>query len=237
VFKKTVFLSMVLLLTGCSNITVLDPKSATGKEQAFLIWLSLAIMSVVILVVFILFTWFVIKYRSTEKNHDSLPIDVKGNLKLELTYTIIPCLLLIVLAVPTVQITMDQSPSTEAKEEQDGVHINVVAKQFEWAFEHSNGKKVKDELVIPEEETIIFHLHSEDVIHSFWVPELAGKVDVFPNKELTYIIHDAEKGTYDGKCAEFCGIQHTNMVFNVKVVDQESYDTYLDEDASEGGEQ
>jgi cytochrome c oxidase subunit 2 len=216
-------------MAGCSNITVLDPKSATGKEQAYLIWLSLVIMSIVILVVFVLFTYFVIKYRHTNMRPGILPEDVNGNLKLELSYTIIPFLLLVVLAIPTVKITMEQSPSTEAAIEQDGVPIEVTAKQFEWAFEHENDKQEKDILIVPEEEDINLHLRSNDVIHSFWVPELAGKVDVFPNKELTYVIRDAEQGTYEGKCAEFCGIQHTNMIFTVKVVSKEEYEGYLKE--------
>src|SRR5699024_4478565 len=105
--------------------------------------------------------------------------------------------------------------------------IDVTAKQFEWNFEHENDKEVTDELIVPEQEPIVLHLQSADVIHSFWVPELAGKVDVFPNKELTYVIEKPEKGTYKGKCAEFSCIQHTDNIYNVKVVSEENYDEYL----------
>src|SRR5699024_12350180 len=106
--KVSLFL-FSLLLVGCSNITVLDPKSETGKDQAYLIWFSLALMSIVILVVFILFTWFIIRYRYTKERQNVIPKDMKGNLKLELTYTILPILLLIVLAVPTIKVTMHRS--------------------------------------------------------------------------------------------------------------------------------
>lgn len=227
--KSFALLGFIWFLSGCSNITVLDSNSATGKDQAYLIWLGIAVMSMVILVVFSLFTIFVIKYRTTREREHILPEDVAGNRKLELTYTIIPFILLLILAVPTVKITLEQSPSGKALSEQAGIHINVQAKQFEWAFEHENGKKVVDELIIPEGETLIFHLTSTDVIHSFWIPELAGKVDVMPHKELTYVIQDAEVGTYDGKCAEFCGIQHANMTFTVNVVSLEDYETYINE--------
>src|SRR5699024_4679029 len=88
-----------------------------GKDQAYLIWFSLALMSIVILVVFILFTWFIIRYRYTKERQNVIPKDEKGNLKLELTYTILPILLLIVLSVPTIKITMHQSPSTDAAQE------------------------------------------------------------------------------------------------------------------------
>lgn len=228
--KKMSLFLFSFLLVGCSNITVLDPKSTTGKDQAYLIWFSLAIMSIVILVVFVLFTHFVIKYRLTKDRQDVLPTDVKGNKKLELTYTIIPIILLIILAIPTVRITLDQSPNSEAAQNQDGVNIDVTARQFEWKFTHDNNKQVTDELVIPEGEPIVLHLQSEDVIHSFWVPELAGKVDVIPGQEITYVIEDPETGTYEGKCAEFCGVQHTNMTFTVKVVSDGNYEDYLDSD-------
>lgn len=218
---------MCFLLAGCSNITVLNPKSATGKEQTYLIWLGLAVMSIVILVVFVLFTYFVIKYRYKSSHHNFLPKDIKGNLKLELTYTIIPVILLIILAVPTVKITMDHSPSTEALKGTEGTHIGVTARQYEWEFEYENEEKVTDILVVPEGESIILHLISEDVVHSFWVPELAGKVDLYPNKELTYEIKEPEEGTYQGKCAEFCGPQHVNMTFTVKVVSEGEYEDYL----------
>lgn len=228
--KKMSLFLFSFLLVGCNNITVLDPKSTTGKDQAYLIWFSLAIMSIVILVVFVLFTHFVIKYRLTKARQDVLPTDVKGNKKLELTYTIIPIILLIILAIPTVRITLDQSPNSEAAQNQDGVNIDVTARQFEWKFTHDNNKQVTDELVIPEGEPIVLHLQSEDVIHSFWVPELAGKVDVIPGQEITYVIEDPETGTYEGKCAEFCGVQHTNMTFTVKVVSDSNYKDYLDSD-------
>lgn len=223
------FFMAVFCLSGCQQITVLNPKSSTGKDQAYLIWFSLGIMSLVLIVVFILFFYFVYKYRYTTKRKDYKPIDVEGNMKLEMTYTIIPIILLIILAVPTVKITLDQSPDILASQppEDDTVKIDVTAKQFEWQFEYENGEKVTDKLKLPEGQDIEFNLKSEDVIHSFWVPELAGKVDVFPHKVLTYIIRDVEKGSYRGKCAEFCGIQHTNMTFDVDVISQDDYDDYV----------
>src|SRR5699024_11746122 len=109
----------------------------------------LCIIFIVILFVFILFTCCIIRYRYTKERQNVIPKDVKCNLKLELTYTILPILLLIVLAVPTIKITMHQSPSTEAAQEK-GTQIDVTAKQFEWNFEHENDKEVTDELIVPE---------------------------------------------------------------------------------------
>lgn len=226
--KKYLIYLSTLLLAGCSNITVLDTKSTTGQEQATLIWYSLAIMAIVLIVVFSLFIRFVIKYRYTKERKDFIPKDVEGNLPLELTWTIIPIILLAVLAVPTVKTTLDHSPKAETDADEDGVHIYVTGQQFTWTFEHENGKTAHDHLVIPEGEKIVFHLESNDVIHSFWIPELAGKVDVMPQKVVTYNIKNAEIGEYAGKCAEYCGVQHANMVFDTKVVSQEDYEEYVE---------
>lgn len=229
--KYLIYLSTILLtiLAGCSNITVLDTKSTTGQEQGALIWYSLAIMAIVLIVVFSLFFRFVIKYRYTKEKKDFIPKDVEGNLALELTWTIIPIILLAILAIPTVKTTLDHSPKAEEDADLDGVHVYVTAEQFTWRFEHETGRTAQDHLVIPEGEKITFHLESNDVIHSFWIPELAGKVDVMPHKVITYKIKNAEIGEYAGKCAEYCGAQHTNMVFDVKVVSEEDYEEYVEE--------
>lgn len=226
--KRLWFIPAILLLSGC-NITILNPKSVTGEEQAFLIRLSLLIMSVVVVVVFILLIWFVYKYRKSNLSDGYVPTDVLGNKKLEATWTLIPIMLLAILAVPTIAITYYQSPVSDSAAQKEGVHVEVVAEQFQWTFIHENDKEEQDELVIPEGESIIFHLYSKDVIHSFWIPELSGKVDVMPHKELIYEIKEPEIGTYAGKCAEYCGIQHANMRFDAKVVSKEDYEKYLEE--------
>ena len=133
-----------------------------------------------------------------------------------------------VLAVPTISITYDQSAvlsSSEIKEE--AVHVNVTAEQFFWTFEYENGKETMNKLVIPAGKKIVFHLKSKDVIHSFWIPELAGKTDVMPGRELNYEIVNAKEGTYEGKCAEFCGVLHTKMQFTTEVVSTSEYQEWL----------
>ncbi|MFD2629298.1 cytochrome c oxidase subunit II [Oceanobacillus kapialis] len=226
--KKLFVLPLFLLLTGC-NIAVLDSQSDTADDQAFLILYSLALMLVVVLIVSILFIRFVFKYRYTDERKDNIPPDVKGNKWLETAWVVGPLLLLAILAVPTIMITYDQSAVLSSESENEGVPIQVTARQYEWTFEHANGKTEQNRLVIPEGETIQLHLHSEDIIHSFWVPKLGGKVDVMPDRELVYEIQNPRIGTYDGKCAEYCGVGHTSMRFVAEVVSQEEYENYLNE--------
>ncbi|WP_198029966.1 cytochrome c oxidase subunit II [Oceanobacillus manasiensis] len=226
--RRLLIMPLFFLLTGC-NIAVLDSRSDTAEDQAFLILFSFALMLLVVLVVCVLFVWFVFKYRYTDEKKHDIPPDVKGNKWLETAWIIGPLLLLAVLAVPTIMMTYDQSPVLSSESEKDGVPVYVTARQFNWTFEHENGKTENNRLVIPEGGSIIFHLSSEDIIHSFWVPRLGGKVDVMPDRELVYEIKNPQVGTYDGKCAEYCGIEHTSMVFEVEVVTAEEYDRYLND--------
>src|SRR5699024_9307889 len=110
VLMKRIWFIPVVLLLSCCNITILNPKSATGEDQAFLIRLSLIIMSVVVVTVFVLLVWFINKYRKSNLEEGYIPSDVSGNKKLETTWTLIPIMLLAILAVPTIGITYYQSP-------------------------------------------------------------------------------------------------------------------------------
>lgn len=227
--KKWILIISLMFLVGCEKIAVLNPKSETAKEQAFLIWLSLAVMALVLATVFILFARFVWKYRASNQPTEGYPEDVHGNKKLEITWIVIPIILLVILAIPTVMITYSQSPTAQDKIREKGTHINVTAEQFAWHFEYENDEEETGKLVIPSGEDVIFHLKSKDVIHSFWVPPLGGKVDVMPDKTLTYKIKKPEEGTYLGKCAEYCGTAHADMTFKVEVVNQETYENHIQE--------
>jgi cytochrome c oxidase subunit II len=155
---------------------------------------------------------------------DMNPKQVHGNSALEIGWTIVPALILAVVAVPTVRTIFDlsQSPGPNA------VQVKVVGKQWWWQFETlSSTKKVQavgaDELVIPTGRTVNVELTACDaslpdecnVIHSFWVPELAGKQDVVPGRHQRLTIEADKPGVFNGQCAEYCGLSHANMRFKV----------------------
>ncbi|WLV24257.1 cytochrome c oxidase subunit II [Aciduricibacillus chroicocephali] len=235
--KKWIIAVFFIFLTGCSHIRVLNPQSDTGKDQAFLIWLSLAIMLFVLVIVFILWGRFVWKYReSKQKNNPNLPTDITENKLYETIWTVGPILLLVALAIPTISITYGQSPVTSADKTKShvdphskGTHIKVTGERFIWTFEHKGGKKETGVLVMPANTKVYFHLHSKDVIHSFWIPEIAGKSDVMPHTKLIYEVKNAKPGEYEGKCAEFCGVEHAKMRFTVKVIPKKEYEKYIKE--------
>ncbi|UOQ95040.1 cytochrome c oxidase subunit II [Halobacillus shinanisalinarum] len=227
--KKVFLLLTLVLLSGC-NLRVLDPASDSAEKITDLIYLSFAIMMLVLAVVFVLFVFFIRKYKERSETSVYIPKEKKENKWLEVTWTVIPFLLLAILAVPTVKATYDitskmsgpgQSVSKEAR------IIDVEAKQFRWEFTYENGKTTLNELVLPKDQKVTFHLTSTDVIHSFWIPSLAGKVDVRPNKENRLSFVPRVTGDFQGKCAEFCGTGHANMRFETKVVTQEEFENWL----------
>ncbi|MFG6119396.1 cytochrome c oxidase subunit II [Thalassobacillus sp. B23F22_16] len=224
--KKLAMVAVLLILSGC-NLRVLDPKSQTASDQAFLIYLSFGIMMFVVLVVAVLFIGFTWKYRETEKKRNDVPKHEEGNRTLEIIWTVLPIILLIGLAVPTVMITYDVSNIGASSEET--MHVNVVAEQYRWTFEYENGKETHKNLVLPVDQEVVLHLTSKDVIHSFWVPNLGGKMDMIPGEENQMKITPSEEGTYQGKCAEYCGTLHTDMRFETEVVDQEEFQQWLEE--------
>jgi cytochrome c oxidase subunit II len=155
---------------------------------------------------------------------DMNPKQVHGNTPLEIGWTIVPALILAVVAVPTIRTIFDlaQNPGPNA------VQVKVVGKQWWWQFETLNkAKKVQaigaDELVIPTGRKVNVDLTACDaslpdecnVIHSFWVPELAGKQDVVPGRHQRLTIEADEPGVFNGQCAEYCGLSHANMRFKV----------------------
>jgi cytochrome c oxidase subunit II len=115
-------------------------------------------------------------------------------------------------------------------EPEDPVRVEVTGHQFWWEVRYPDaGVVTANEIRIPARRPVEVRLDSADVIHSFWVPELQGKVDLVPGKVNRLFIDAAEPGTYRGRCAEFCGLQHALMGFEVVASDPEEFDRWLEE--------
>lgn len=221
---------MMLFLTGCNvdSHGALDPKGPVAAKQLELILLSLGIMIGVLVVVFVLFFLVVYRFRRRPGN-DGIPEQIEGNHKLEATWTIIPIVLLIVMAIPTVMITFELEEEAQATE--GATIIKVVGKQFWWEFTYpEEGIVTAQDVYIPAGEKIVFELTSTDVQHSFWVPDLAGKLDTnVGGKNINYLYLEAdEPGVYKGKCAELCGQGHALMDFKVVALERSEYDAWVE---------
>ena len=175
-----------------------------------------------------LMIWAAIAYRRRHKN--DVPEQTKYNLPIEILYTIVPLIMILGLFWFTAR---DQSEILALKNDQDQT-VNVVGYRWNWGFNYIDAgayavgtPNLPAELVLPVNEKIRFELTSPDVIHSFWVPAFLFKMDVIPGKTNAFELTPDKIGTYAGKCAELCGVDHSRMIFTVRVVERAEFDKYI----------
>ncbi|MBM2811708.1 MAG: cytochrome c oxidase, subunit [Chloroflexi bacterium] len=158
----------------------------------------------------------VVRFR--RRASDELPNQVHGNTRLEVAWTVIPSIVLLIIAIPTISaIFYSDAPPASA---QNVLKVTVIGHQWWWEFHYPDlGVSTANELHLPAGRTASFELKSADVIHSFWVPRMGGKVDVVPTRaNHMWFTPDANAvGVYPGQCVEFCGIQHANMRLDLVV--------------------
>jgi len=228
-----------MLLTGCGVVTpqnTFAPEGEVADKQRDLFNLVLWPAVAVLVLVEGLLVIAVMRFRR-KKDDEPLPRQVHGNARLELAWTIAPAVLLLVIAVPTVVAIVDLGRAPAA----DALRVDVTGRQWIWQFEYpefkdAQGKalSVFNELHIPVGREIGAYLHSADVIHSFWVPRLAGKLDVIPGRENRMWFNAKEPGTYSGQCAEFCGLGHAGMRLTVVAETEEEFNAWVQQQLKGG---
>ncbi|MGO2936691.1 MAG: aa3-type cytochrome oxidase subunit II [Glutamicibacter arilaitensis] len=238
-----------LLLTGCSaeakrgwlpNVER-DTTNHTGAIQDFWVnsWIAVIVIGVL---TWGLMLWCVIAYRR-RKNDTGYPRQLSYNLPLEIFYTAIP--LVLVLVFFSFNNNLEKQINTPVDSE---VVVDVRAKQWSWDFNYSyqgtekyyageqahlntdGSEGVREELptlYLPAGKSVTLKLNSRDVIHSFWVPAFLQKLDMIPGKTNYIYLTPQVEGSYDGKCAELCGEYHSEMLFNVEVVNESEFKAQL----------
>jgi len=221
------FTMLTLFLAGCGkeNLTALDPKGYGAESSMDLIILTTIIMIVVFIVVMVIYVIALVRFRKKKGQKDFIPKQVEGNHTLETIWTVIPIILVLVIAVPTVIATFDLADESNASEH---INIDVTGNQYWWHFSYAGDEIVtSQDLYIPTGEKVYLNMQSSDVIHSFWVPSISGKMDVNPENVNTMYIEAHEEGVYWGKCAELCGPSHSLMDFKVVAVSPEEYEQWV----------
>ena len=177
-----------------------------------------------------LMLWAAIAYRRRHK--DQVPEQTTYNMPLELLYTVVPLIMILGLFWFTAR---DQSELLTMENDQVQT-VNVVAYRWNWGFNYLDedvytvGTPAQNAvLVLPVNEKVRFELTSPDVIHSFWVPDFLFKMDVIPGKTNAFELTPDKIGTYVGRCAELCGVEHSQMLFSVKVVERAEFDAYVEQ--------
>ncbi|HEY1280940.1 MAG TPA: cytochrome c oxidase subunit II [Acidimicrobiales bacterium] len=204
--RRAVLAAGLLLLAGCASApSALDPQSPQARDIGGLWWLMFVLAVVVWLVVTSLIVFAVVRRRRGDSSgrHDQPFILIGGS---------ITVMILAVVAVYTVRTTTALASRPAA------LTIHVAGEDWWWRVTYpSLGISTANEIHVPIDQTVNVTLTSDNVIHSFWVPQLAGKVDVIPGQTNHLSFLPERAGTYRGQCAEFCGIQHARMAFTVVV--------------------
>jgi cytochrome c oxidase subunit II len=239
--KRWVGLAVVvgagLLLAACSadnnGQNSLKPKGPAAQKIDNLftpIFFVSVVVGVLVLGAVVVFA-LLFRYRAGKNEN---PKQIHGSTPLEIGWTIVPALILAVVAVPTIITIFDLHKEPTG----DVLNVTVVGKQWWWEFEYPKEKVVTaNELVIPAGRTVRVNLQACDeslpnkcnVIHSFWVPELNGKTDVVPGHNNFTTIKADKTGTYLGQCAEYCGLSHANMRFRVIAKEPSEFDRWIGE--------
>jgi cytochrome c oxidase subunit 2 len=196
------------ILAACSStdnpLTTFSPKSDVAHSIQDLYMIIFWAATAVFIIVESLLLYAVIKFR--RRPNDGIPKQVHGNTALELTWTIIPALILVAIAIPTwiTIFEIDDVPD-------DAYMIEIVGHQWWWEATYPDGQVTANEIHVPSDRSIGFNLNTADVLHSFWVPQLFGKQDLLPGRTNTLWFTPEVEGRFFGQCVEFCGISHANM--------------------------
>jgi len=220
--------SLLALILGCTPShpqSTFDALGPVAKSQLDLFYLIFWVAVVVFIAVGGAFLYAAIRYRRRRGQGD--PEQTHGNTKLEIVWTVIPAIVLIAIAIPTI-ITIFDNADAPILPKDGGLLIEATGHQWWFEFRYPDSDVVTaNEMHIPVGEPVTVNLDSVDVIHSFWVPKLAGKVDMVPNNPNHLWLMADEPGVYYGQCAEFCGISHANMRFKVIAQPRAEFDAWL----------
>jgi cytochrome c oxidase subunit 2 len=214
-------------LAGCAPAekypqSALDPQSdfTTMLHSLFQVEYYLAVAVFVLVEGALLYVIF----RFRGKPEDPEPEQVHGNTMVEVIWTAIPALILAALAVPTVKTIF----RTYEVPKGDALEVEVIGHQWWWEFRYPQyGLVTANELHVPTGRTVSLRMITQDVLHSFWLPKLAAKRDVFQQRTTTLWFKADRDGLYPGQCTEFCGIQHGRMAFQVVSEAPDRFDAYI----------
>jgi cytochrome c oxidase subunit II len=219
---------LALALAACAQSypnTTFTPHSDLGRSIDFL-WNRLMLLgSIVFVLVEGALVYVVFRYR--RRSEDVTPPQTHGNVVLEITWTLIPAAILAFIAVPTVKTIFE----TQAPAPANSLVIEVTGHQWWWEFHYPQYKfTTANEIYIPKGRTVDLVLRSQDVIHSFWVPQLAGKRDAIPNHtNHIWFTADSNMATtvWNGFCTEYCGDSHGEMHFRVVTVNPDQFASWV----------
>jgi cytochrome c oxidase subunit 2 len=235
--------ALASLLSAAVLALLADPVAAQSTSAELINELNIKLLYIALpitLLVEVILVYAVLRFKDNDE-----PKPTKENRRLEITWTVATAFILLFVGVASYGVMADPAVTFGAGDQEvapddDDVLIQAEAFQWGWTMTYpeeditapagENGPRI----VVPEGQDVYIGVTSQDVIHAFHVPQLGLKMDALPN-QVQYIQTTAtEEGSYQGYCAEYCGLAHSQMYFTVDVVDQETYDQWVADQAEAG---
>jgi cytochrome aa3-600 menaquinol oxidase subunit 2 len=226
----TMFLTVATVLSGCEPLLVLDPKGPQAEAQAHDIMLSIWMMAGVVIVVFAILIFILIKYRASKQSEDYEPPHIEGNHIVEAICVGIPIIIVVILSIVSVRSNYEVEAIPVKYEDQKPLVIYASSSNWKWHFSYPEENiETVNYLYIPEKRPIEFKLYSYGPITSFWIPQLGGQKYAMSDMVTTlHLAADAE-GEFDGRNANFSGEGFAQNTFQVTSMSQADFDKWVKE--------
>ena len=206
----------------------LPPANSTIAPEVDALFQFILVTSIIFFIIVVFGTaYFIYKYRKKGKNE--FTADISENRTLEIVWTVIPTILVFIIFFWGFRtyLKMHVPPA-------ESIEIKATGQKWFWQFDYENGASSTNDLVVPVGKPVQLLLSSQDVIHSFYVPNFRIKMDVLPNRYTITWFEASHEGEYDLFCAEFCGTGHSKMIGKVKVISEREYKEWLDSSSNAG---
>lgn len=222
-------------LFAATGLTPVTAESPNAERIADLYWFVAFWSAIVLLAVAVPLTLFVFRYRSRGRPRTVEGPQVHGSTRLEVAWTLVPVAILVIVAA----FTFYKLPGITLEDEARAgdLRVRVEGRQFYWQYRYPNGVIAIDTLRAPQGRLVVLEITApeSDVIHSYWVPGVGGKLDAIPGVTTETAFQAKQTGTFRGQCAEFCGIQHAKMRAAIEVVPSAAFDRWLEQEAEAQG--
>jgi cytochrome c oxidase subunit II len=231
--KLTMFVFLGASAAADSSPTSIFAPISTPADNIFgLSMFVLGVSAAIFIVVFSLLAYAVLKFRAKTGDHEREPPQIYGSAQVELAWTVIPVLIVVVLFLATARVIASVQ---NAARPPGAIEVTVIGHQYWWEYRYPNLKVVTaNELHVPVSDPAhptptFLTLLSADTDHSFWVPRLAGKTDLIPNHPNSMWIDPHQTGLYLGQCSQYCGVQHAKMLLRVYVETRAEFDRWIEQ--------
>jgi cytochrome c oxidase subunit II len=229
---------LALVLAGSAfasggGFSPVAPRSANAERIETTYWFIFGFAAAIFLIVEVSLVVFILRFRSRGRSREVEGPQIRGHARLELVWTAVPVLILALIAVFVFYKLPGIKDVPKAGAAGSQLQVDVEGRQFYWQLTYPNGVISIDRMRVPAGRPVRLAVTSpvSDVIHSWWIPALGGKIDAIPGHPNHTWFEVAKPGVYEGQCAEFCGIQHTAMRATVEVVPASEFDTWLADQA------